>query len=82
MRQKKPLYDLDDSRQEEVDQSAENLKAALDGLILKPADYSAVDAALAKVSNDLSIYTEESIQPLQTAINSVESGKPFWIRQK
>lgn len=69
------VWDLDDSRQEEVDQSAENLKAALDGLILKPADYSAVDAALAKVSNDLSIYTEESIQPLQTAINSVESGK-------
>lgn len=69
------VWDLDDSRQEEVDQFAENLKAALDGLILKPADYSAVDAALAKVSNDLSIYTEESIQPLQTAINSVESGK-------
>ena len=59
----------------EADQFAENLKAALDGLNLKPADYSAVDAALAKVSNDLSIYTEESIQPLQTAINSVESGK-------
>lgn len=69
------VWDLDDSRQEEVDQSAENLKAALDGLTLKPADYSAVNAALAKVSNDLSIYTEESIQPLQTAINSVESGK-------
>lgn len=69
------VWDLDDSRQEEVDQSAENLKAAIDGLTLKPADYSAVDAALAKVSNDLSIYTEESIQPLQTAINSVESGK-------
>ena len=66
---------MDDSRQEEVDQFAENLKAALDGLTLKPADYSTVDAALAKVSNDLSIYTEESIQPLQTAINSVESGK-------
>lgn len=69
------VWDLDDSRQEEVDQFAENLKAALDGLTLKPADYSTVDAALAKVSNDLSIYTEESIQPLQTAINSVESGK-------
>lgn len=69
------VWDLDDSRQEEVDQFAENLKAALDGLTLKPADYSAVNAALAKVSNDLSIYTEESIQPLQTAINSVESGK-------
>ena len=69
------VWDLDDSRQEEVDQFAENLKAALDGLTLKPADYSTVDAALVKVSNDLSIYTEESIQPLQTAINSVESGK-------
>lgn len=69
------VWDLDDSRQEEVDQFAGNLKAALDGLTLKPADYSTVDAALAKVSNDLSIYTEESIQPLQTAINSVESGK-------
>ena len=46
---KKPLYgDLDDSRQEEVDQSAENLKAALDGLILKPADYSAETRLLPK----------------------------------
>lgn len=69
------VWDLDNSRQEEVDQFAENLKAAIRGLTLKPADYSAVDAALAKVSNDLSIYTEESIQPLQTAVNSVENGK-------
>lgn len=76
------VWDLDDSRQEEVDQFAENLKAALEGLTLKPADYSAVDAALAKVSNDLSIYTEESIQPLQTAINSVESGKTILDQAK
>lgn len=69
------IWDLDDSRQQEVDQFADNLETALRGLTLKPADYSAVDAALAKVSNDLSIYTEESIQPLQTAINSVENGK-------
>ncbi len=69
------VRDLDDSRQAEVDQLADNLEAAIRGLTLKPADYSAVDAALAKVSNDLSIYTEESIQPLQTAINSVENGK-------
>lgn len=69
------VRDLDDSRQAEVDQFADNLEAAIRGLTLKPADYSAVDAALAKVSNDLSIYTDESIQPLQTAINSVESGR-------
>lgn len=69
------VWDLDDSRQAEVNQFADNLEAAIRGLTLKPADYSAVDAALAKVSNDLSIYTDESIQPLQTAINSVESGR-------
>lgn len=69
------VWDLDETRQAEVNQFAENLTAAIDGLTLKLADYSAVDAALAKVPNDLSIYTDESIQPLQTAINSVENGK-------
>ena len=69
------VRDLDESRQKEVNQFAENLEAAINGLTLKPADYSAVDAALAKISNDLSIYTDESIQPLQTAMNSVERGK-------
>lgn len=69
------VWDLDETRQAEVNQFAENLTAAINGLTLKPADYSAVDAALAKVPNDLSIYTDESVQPLQTAINSVENGK-------
>lgn len=69
------VRDLDESRQKEVNQFAENLEAAINGLTLKPADYSAVDAALAKISNDLGIYTDESIQPLQTAMNSVERGK-------
>lgn len=69
------VRDLDESRQEEVDRFADNLVAAIHELVLKSADYSAVDAALAKISNDLSVYTEESIQPLQTAMNSVERGK-------
>ena len=69
------VWDLDETRQAEVNQFAENLTAAINGLTLKPADYSAVDAALAKVPNDLSIYTDESVQSLQTAINSVENGK-------
>ena len=76
------VWDLDDSRQAEVDRFAENLVAAINGLTLKPADYSAVDAALAKVSNDLSIYTDESIQPLQTAMNSVERGRTILDQEK
>ena len=39
------------------------------------ADYSAVEAALAKVPEDLSIYTEESVAALQEAIAAVEEGK-------
>ena len=41
-------------------------------VILGKADYSAVDAALAKVPADLSVYTEESVAPLQTAIDAVD----------
>ena len=56
------VWDLDDSRQEEVDQSAENLKAALDGLTLKPAD--------------LSLYTDASVKALEDAKNSVVTERP------
>lgn len=36
-----------------------------------PADYSAVDAALAKIPADLSVYTEESVAALEAAKNAV-----------
>ena len=42
----------------------------LEGESLK-ADYTAVDAALAKVPENLSIFTEESVKALQDAINAV-----------
>ncbi|MBR3202834.1 MAG: N-acetylmuramoyl-L-alanine amidase family protein, partial [Solobacterium sp.] len=37
-----------------------------------PADYSAVDAALAKVPSDLSVYAEVTVEPLTDAINAVQ----------
>lgn len=39
-----------------------------------PADYSAVEAAIAMVPEDLSIYTDESVQALLDALAAVEEG--------
>ena len=41
------------------------------------ADYTAVDAALAKVPEELSVYTETSVKVLQDAIDHVERGLLF-----
>ena len=54
-------------------------KAALDSAIeaaeYLPADYTAVDEAIAKVPADLSIYTDESVKALNDAIEAVVEGK-------
>ena len=49
-----------------------NLKDALSDIQLLGADYSKVDAAIAKVPADLSIYTEESVAALNEALEAVE----------
>ena len=41
----------------------------------EPADYAAVDAALAKIPADLTAYTEESIETLNAATEAVIRGK-------
>ena len=41
----------------------------------EPADYSAVDAALAKIPADLTAYTDESIETLSAATETVIRGK-------
>ena len=46
--------------------------AALSPVYKGTADYSAVDAALLEVPEDLSIYTEESVKALQAAIDAVD----------
>ena len=63
------------SRQSEVDKMAADIEAAIKGLKEKDADYSAVDAAKAKVPTDLSIYTDASVKALNDALAAVVEGK-------
>ena len=63
---------LDITNQAQVDKWAEEIPIAVQKLILKPADYSALEKALASVPSDLSVYTEESVTALQEIIDSVD----------
>ncbi len=59
------------SEQARVDGFARTIEAALAGLAGKPADYTAVDAALAQIPADLTKYTSESAAALQAAAGAV-----------
>lgn len=61
-----------ETRQAEVDSMAEAIESALAALEYLPADYSAVDAALAKVPEDLSGYTAESAAAVEAARDAVD----------
>ncbi len=63
------------SQQSEVNSWKTAIDAAIAGLVYKSADYTAVDAALAKVPEDPTPYTDESWAALQAAINAVVRGK-------
>ena len=41
----------------------------------EPADYSAVEAAMAAIPTDLTVYTDESVAALNTAVDGVVRGK-------
>ena len=43
----------------------------------EPADYSAVEAAMAAIPTDLTVYTGESVAALNTAVDGVVRGKAF-----
>ena len=58
---------LDILQQAEIDAAAAALNTAVDALALKPADLTALNAALAAVPTELSTYTDESVAALQTA---------------
>ena len=52
----------------------------LNGQVLcgaEPADYSAVEAAMAAIPTDLTVYTDESVAALNTAVDGVVRGKAF-----
>ena len=42
-----------------------------------PADYSAVEAAMEAIPTDLTVYTDESVAALNTAVDGVVRGKAF-----
>ena len=70
------------TEQQEVDGYAKAITDALAALELKEADYSAVDAAIAAVPEDLDNYTEESVNALNTAIDGVVRGKNITEQQE
>ena len=51
------------------------IEDAITALVYKDADYTAVDAALAKIPTDLSVYTDETVTALNNAKNAVVLGK-------
>ena len=66
---------LKESQQNDVDEYADAINAAVDGLKYRPADYSEVEAAIASVPSDLTVYTEASVQAVNNVIASVAEGK-------
>ncbi|MDQ0362531.1 hypothetical protein [Breznakia pachnodae] len=65
----------DASEQSLVNSYATMIETAIQQLEYKPADYTKVNVATAKVPLDLNIYTDESVKELNNAINAVVQGK-------
>ncbi len=63
------------TEQEIVDAYVQPIIDAIEALVLKPADYTAVDKAIAKVPTDLSKYTDATVKALKAAINAVDRTK-------
>ena len=59
-------------KQAAVDKMAANITAAVEALVERPADYAAVDAALARVPEDLSVYTAETVKAVEDAVAAVK----------
>ena len=63
------------AEQPAVDEALERLNNALAALTYRDADYSAVDAAIAAIPEDLSQYTDESVAAVEAAKAAVVRGK-------
>ena len=69
------VEDKDVTEQIAVNGYATSIENAIVGLKYKPADYTKVNEAKAKVPSNLNIYTEETVNALQEALDAVEEGK-------
>lgn len=66
---------LDITKQVDVDAAAKAIEDAVAALKLKPADYTKVDQAIAKVPADLSGYTDETVKGLKDVLALVDRNK-------
>lgn len=65
---------LDITKQEIVNGYAEAIETAVSNLVLKDADYSLVDQAIASIPADLSKYTDASVEKVKLAVAAVKRG--------
>lgn len=65
------IFDKDITEQSIVDGYAKAIEDAITALVVKKADYTKVNEAIAKIPGDLSIYTDKSVVTLMTAKNAV-----------
>ena len=69
------VQDNEDAGVSEVNSTVQTLNDKINALVYKNADYSAVDAAVKKIPEDLSIYTDESATAVHAAMEAVVRGK-------
>lgn len=65
------------NEQDVVDAQTQAILDAINALELKPADYTSVYSVIAIIPEDLSRYTPESVEALQTAVDSVVYGLDY-----
>lgn len=65
----------DDAGVTAVSNAVQTLNEAINALVYKDADYSAVDAAIEKIPADLSAYTQSSVDAVNAAKDAVVRGK-------
>ncbi|MFA9413584.1 glycoside hydrolase domain-containing protein, partial [Streptococcus sp. E29BA] len=62
-------------QQSEVDAYLTSVKQAIEGLTYKPADYSRLQELLLSIPEDLTMYTDESLVALESAISAIQLDK-------
>ena len=65
---------LSNAQQNIVDEQTAKIKAALDNLVLKPADYSRVNEQINTVPEHLEYYTDETVNALNEILSGIDYG--------
>lgn len=65
---------LSNAQQNIVDEQTAKIKAALDNLVLKPADYSRVNEQINTIPEHLEYYTDKTVNALNKILNGIDYG--------